>query len=92
MRRIAVHMPIVSNSGAEYFRHTVIRPSTGKYLFRWVLTPEGVKAVWEVEGNGGCGKQDKRVMRVLQGALTGSFDLSLPSDAYPIEHSFAAGD
>jgi hypothetical protein len=92
VRRIVVHMPIMSHSGAEYLLHNVIRPSIGKYLFRWVLTPEGVKAVWEVEGKGGCGKQDKRVMRVLQGALTGSLDLSLPSDAWPIEHSFAAGD
>jgi hypothetical protein len=92
VRRIVVHMPIVGKSRADDFRHTVARPSTGKYVFRWVLTPEGVEAVWQVEGSGGCGKQDERVMRVLQGALTGSGDVGMPPGTYPLEHSFATGN
>ncbi|KAH5600636.1 hypothetical protein HBI26_081940 [Parastagonospora nodorum] len=79
VRRIVVHMPIVGKSRADDFRHTV-------------LTPEGVEAVWQVEGSGGCGKQDERVMRVLQGALTGSGDVGMPPGTYPLEHSSATGN
>lgn len=80
VRRIVVRMPIVGRTKADDFHHTIAHPPTRKCLFRRVLTTESVEAVWQVEGSSGCRKQDARVMRVLQGALTGSVDLGLPSD------------